>query len=305
MALSRSMYVLGGIGTVGAGLTSDDILQRYAILTSMSNIMRDYCQGDKTKLLALVESELVNEKAQQYITENGTSFVICKPVQPEWEVNKQYDNGFAYDPNAKPRLDDYVNWTKWKILNEGAQYGGWIFDRYMPDAVKTYEHYRSGLDTNLEIDYGKAYREDKNIQLVVDQHIIETQQVVEKMIEDGQKAPFSITGGLMSVTTPYPSTENWQKAIGGHKIWISADISVDENGQIQMNTSVHEIDRYNFNRNQCDIASGAPDNENGRFEELGWAKSYNTTGEAHFDVSWKLGEAQDITIQPILSSERG
>lgn len=36
-----------------------------------------------------------------------------------------------------------------------------------------------------------------------------------------------------------------------------------------MNTTVHHIDRYNFNNGMKDVASGAPDNENGRFEQLG------------------------------------
>ena len=30
----------------------------------------------------------------------------------------------------------------------------------------------------------------------------------------------------LSSTFPYPATENWQKAIGGHQIWISGDVKV-------------------------------------------------------------------------------
>lgn len=37
-------------------------------------------------------------------------------------------------------------------------------------------------------------------------------------------------------------------------------------------------DRYNFNPHQHDVATGAPDNDNGRFTEIGWAKPFDTHG---------------------------
>ena len=35
---------------------------------------------------------------------------------------------------------------------------------------------------------------------------------------------------------------------------------------------------YNFNPGKSDIVSGTPDDENGRFSELGWAKEFRTYG---------------------------
>lgn len=49
-------------------------------------------------------------------------------------------------------------------------------------------------------------------------------------------------------------------------------------------------DKYNFNRGQVDIATGLPDNENGAFEVLGWAKSFMSKGETTFEFSWRKGE---------------
>ena len=37
-------------------------------------------------------------------------------------------------------------------------------------------------------------------------------------------------------------------------------------------------DMYNFNPDHIDIESGTPDNINGRFLELGWAKEFKTYG---------------------------
>lgn len=48
----------------------------------------------------------------------------------------KYDNDFPYDPNAEATYNDYLNWAKWKVLNEGAQYGGWVVGRNMPDAIE-------------------------------------------------------------------------------------------------------------------------------------------------------------------------
>jgi hypothetical protein len=43
----------------------------------------------------------------------------------------------------------------------------------------------------------------------------------------------------------------------------------------------------NFNNGSQDIGSRAKDRENGRFEELGWARSFETYGYVHMDVTWK------------------
>ena len=39
---------------------------------------------------------------------------------------------------------------------------------------------------------------------------------------------------------------------------------------------------------------GVPDSENGRFEELGWAKSFETSGSVDRIYTWKVGEEPPI-----------
>ena len=41
------------------------------------------------------------------------------------------------------------------------------------------------------------------------------------------------------------------------------------NGEYHMTITVNSLDRYNFNAGQADIASGTPDDINGRVESLG------------------------------------
>lgn len=278
--------------------TENNIIKR-KIRTKKNIRVANATQGSDSSALSYTVSN--DSTSFMYVNENGKQIIfrIGEPVQPQWS----YDNDFPYDPNATPTLEDYFNWAKWKAKNEVAEHFGGIVNRDMPDAIDAYEHYRSGRGTDLKIDYQKAYEEDSNIKITVDGYINDTQHLVEQMIASGQQPPFSITSEIMPVGDEhYPSTENWQKTIGAHQIWISADVAVDEKGNINMDTTVHELDRYNFNRGMQDIASGASDNENGRFEELGWAKSFTTTGEANFDVTWAKGDINDTTEQSTAGS---
>lgn len=102
-----------------------------------------------------------------------------------------------------------------------------------------------------------------------------------------------MTGDPISI--PNGSSENWQKAIGAHHVWSSGEVKVDNDGNITMVLTLHEVDKYNFNKDMSDIASGASDNENGRFEELGWAKSFMTRGEMVRTITWKQGDIDSTT----------
>jgi hypothetical protein len=76
---------------------------------------------------------------------------------------------------------------------------------------------------------------------------------------------------------PYPKTENWQKAIGAHWIWMSAAVSVSKTADVptfSVLMIVHVEDRYNFNPGAADINTKILDKANGRFEVSGLAKQY-------------------------------
>jgi hypothetical protein len=49
-------------------------------------------------------------------------------------------------------------------------------------------------------------------------------------------------------------------------------------------------DFYNFNKGQFDIATGLPDDFNGRFELAGWAKSFYSRGKLVRTISWNAGQ---------------
>ncbi|OLR91424.1 WXG100 family type VII secretion target [Actinokineospora bangkokensis] len=199
-----------------------------------------------------------------------------KPQKPEIT----YDEDFAYD-TEDPTLADHVAKAKWLAQLRGAQLLG-----YLPDGTATYEHYWSNTGTPMELDYAKAYREDSGIRASVDTEVARAARAAEELIAGGQR-DFSMTGGAHPISHQ-PQTENWQKAIGGHQLWSHGDVRVEGN-RVTMEVTVEAEDRYNFNRGQADIATGAPDDANGRFTEVGWAKPFDTHGTITKTITWELG----------------
>ncbi len=105
---------------------------------------------------------------------------------------------------------------------------------------------------------------------------------------------------------PYPTTENWQKAIGGHQIWMSATVSVKpgDSPSFSMRMTLHAEDRYNFNPGAEDIATGTPDAANGRFELTGLAHQYMNYATLERDVTWTGGKPEAGTSKPVKGNGR-
>ena len=255
------------------------------------------------------------------LIDNG-KYKIGSPKKPEWLENKQYDESYKYDPNEKPTDQDKENWGEWGVNNLGATVLSKIpskvrkliqepinaipiiedrhkdmfnerLDVDLTDAARAYNHYRTGKGKDLKINYEKAYNQDENIRSFVDGEIQSAQEWAEKLYTEYGKSSFSITGELVP-STDYPATENWSKTIGAHFVWGSGDVSYND-GNFTMKIKIHEMDRYNFNPGMSDIATGAPDEINGRFTVLGWAHPFNTKGELTRIVNWQDGNISTTT----------
>ena len=207
----------------------------------------------------------------------GPEFVVGPPTKPDI----QWDEDFAYG-SAEPTAKDYLSRAEW----EGKLVGGRLLRPDLDDATQMYKHYWDNNGNPIKFDYEEAFREDPAIQTNVEDQISRAQRGAEALIQAGNTS-FSMTGDD-SLSKAYPTTENWQKAIGAYHQWSSADVRVDGN-QATMTVTVHAEDHYNFNRGQADIATGAADNVNGRFTELGWAKPFDSHGELTRTVTWELG----------------
>ena len=211
----------------------------------------------------------------------GPGFVIGPPTRPgiEWDEDFEYDS-------ASAGFSDHLARLEWQAKLRGGQ----LLKPGLDDATAMYQHYWDNNGDPIEFDYEEGYNEDSGIRLAVDNEIARAQQGAEALIRAGNTS-FSMTGDATGTTQgEYPETENWQKTIGGYQQWSSAQVSLDGT-TVTMEVVVHAEDHYNFNRDQSDIATGASDDENGRFTELGWARPFDSSGAVTRTVTWEFGEA--------------
>jgi hypothetical protein len=93
----------------------------------------------------------------------------------------------------------------------------------------------------------------------------------------------------------YMKAENWDKTLGDDKIGGSAEVT-SQGDKFTMTITVHTTDRYDFNKDMKDKASGASDNENGRFATPGWAKPFMVSGSLTRVVTWNRGDVGNSTV---------
>lgn len=212
------------------------------------------------------------------------------------------DESLRRDPTWADRLAR----LKWIAKLEGAE----ALRPDLVDGTAAYRHFLFGNGAERDIHYGRFLSNDSSGQTVLESAIEDTRQAaLERHDQDVASSgepqagtqSYRIRTGVMSVTSgdaryPYPATENWQKAIGAHSIWIEADVTVtvtrlggessEENQTLpvsymrsfEVSMTIHAEDMYNFNPGAADIATGTPDSDNGRFELTGLGHEYLNRG---------------------------
>ena len=207
-----------------------------------------------------------------YTTSGGFSTII------EW------DNYFPHGSKAgQDTPKDHYNWWKWKAyLDVGAR---GVLD--IQDAADFYEHFRDNSGTPKTFDYGRAYEEDAGVRNRVNARLNDSLQAANEAVAAGMTETT-----LYSPATsegPYPVTQNWRKTIGGHTNYTTTNVQVSGD-TVTATVTVYARDKWNFDSGKYDPDSGTPDAVNGRFEELGWAKSFDTSGSLTQTYTWKVGE---------------
>lgn len=214
------------------------------------------------------------------------------PARPDIPWDDDYPVG-----SDEPTLEDWIKWHEWAAKLHGAR----LLRPDLDDALDMYSHYRSNSGDDFDFDYEEAVREDSSIKTNVEIEIARAAEAVDQMAQQGEST-FQISGEAHP-HTHYPETENWQKTIGGYQQWSSANVQVKD-GMVTMEITVHAEDHYNFNKGQDDIASGAPDDENGRFQAIGWAKGFDSYGSVTRTVTWPVGSPPPHYIVEPKESER-
>jgi hypothetical protein len=247
---------------------------------------------------------------QNYQTNGGNTeanYRVGNPTRP----NIRHDNGFRQNPNdpndttlrptIQPNQRDRDFYNDQLFQARAAQVAEDLpvpftdrdnEARRLEDGIDAYLHFLQGNGRDRNFSYDEFVSEDTAGRTVLNNAIADTQRGVENLYSQmiARDSQF-----------PYPATENWQKAIGGHTIWNSATVTVTPPSTpggrptFSMDYTLHAEDRYNFNPGQNDIATGAPDSLRGRLEMTGLAHQYMNYGSSSRDVTWTQGNIQTST----------
>ncbi|MEU0571620.1 hypothetical protein ABZ297_40360 [Nonomuraea sp. NPDC005983] len=199
---------------------------------------------------------------------------------PPQDPGIRYDNPWPYDPDAKPTAKDYALWYKWRGLMRGGE-----STPFIGDAAAAYKHYLDGSGTDFDVDFERAYREDKGVRDSVEAAIRQAQDNAERLHRESGRNEFQMTGAPKAALPM--ETKNWHNLLGHSAVWGSGDVKIHGN-QATMELTVNVYDRYNFNRMEHGVKTGPINQENGRLEELGWARSFDTRGSLTRTVTWPI-----------------
>jgi hypothetical protein len=212
-----------------------------------------------------------------------------------------HDAGFSRFPKQEPTLSDYWALFKWRSMSDGAG----MLRSDLVDAVAAYNHFHDGEGKPKTFSYDRYIMNDNSGRITLRNAILEAQYVAIELYKKHAKSTFEFTGPMIPCGTsdkkltavqsmyPYPATENWQKTIGAHAIWLSGRVKVTKptgtaaDPKFKMDFTLHAEDQYNFNPGMKDIATGLPDSDNGRFVVVGFAQGFRHNAQLKRSFEWK------------------
>lgn len=255
--------------------------------------------SDPFKILLKTASENPVHKTSLGLVDRSGKYSIGEPSRP----SIKHDNGHLDNYKKRdPTVQDRVRFEKWRILLIGSELSctariGSSIDlcnkEDMVDANEAYRHFLFGNGADRLFDYERFLKMDASAADLIKNLISDFKKHVEVIGVDRLK--FSVTSEAFTVgrggIAPYPSTANWQKAIGAHFLWVSANIYVSAaaSGIIRYHAEIkiHVEDRYNFNPGSIDIATGIPDSDNGTLEITGLAHQYTQYSTIVRNCEWE------------------
>jgi hypothetical protein len=270
-----------------------------ALETFVGDILRTATEID-TALAGVLDSAAEGKVSDQGATSFGDADYTQETADGHYRIGPPdppeitFDEDFDYDSQDSDWRDHLAK-LEWMAKLRAGQLRG-----DLPDGTRMYEHYWGNSGDPVTFDLGEAGRDDANVSRNTQEEVNRARAAAEELIRNGN-TDFDFTGDP-SAARNYPDTENWAKAVGGYQQWSHGHVSVDGD-QVTMTVTVNAEDRYNFNRGQADIATGAGDNENGRFTEIGWARPFDVHGETTQTVTWTVGDPPP-PLDPVDGNDR-
>ena len=212
------------------------------------------------------------------------------------------DGNFDPSKHQDPTWADRLELAKWVAKLEAAE----LLRPDLVDGTSAYRHFLTGNGATRDIRYPRFIANDASGAVVLQSAMDDARDAaIRRHDADVGTNPqpgshsYHIRTGTIGVgggdsRYPYPATENWQKAIGAHTIWIEANVTVVVRAPegtpanscpaggyervFHVDMTIHAEDMYNFNPGAADIATGTPDSANGRFEITGLGHEFLSTG---------------------------
>lgn len=194
-----------------------------------------------------------------------------------------------------PSWGDWTAYARWRGLLEAAEVAqSFPWTPFLIDATAAYRHFLEGHGRTRRIDYERFITGDPNGRRVLAVLKWDLRSEIEYWVDSGLEDFAFRSREVISVRDggryPYPATENWQKTLGGHFIWVDGRAHREGMGGYACDVRVHVEDRYDFNPGDEDIATGISDAENGRLSLSGLGNPYLTRGLIHRHLRWKKGD---------------
>jgi hypothetical protein len=234
---------------------------------------------------------------QVVLVDQSGRYRIGPPTRPQ--INHD-DGHLAKFKKREPTIADHLQLAKWIGMVEGSdlfckpltsKYFSDCHGENLSDANAAYRHFLFGKGADRTIPYDRYLTEDESGKSLL--LLLTTDFRIHITAIGKNRTKFSVTSSDYSVANNhfgrYPTATNWQKTIGAHSVWLSADVTIASiQGKITYDAAVtvHMEDRYNFNPGESDVATGIPDSANGLFEITGLGQQYNHFGTSKHHFRW-------------------
>lgn len=260
--------------------------------------------SDPFNILLKTTAENPNHKANIGLINRSGKYRIGNPSRPLI----QHDNGHLdLHKSRDPTIADRTRLAKWITKLEASEllctsWSGKHLDTCnkedLSDANAAYRHFLFGKGSDRKFDYERFLKNDPSAADLIKNVTSDFKKHVEIIGMD--RVNFSVTSDAYTIgrdgIAPYPSTANWQKTLGAHFLWVSANIAVTVDSTLAIcyhaDMKLHAEDRYNFNPGATDIATGIPDSENGLFEITGLAHQYTQFSTISRNCTWRSGKRE-------------
>ena len=251
-------------------------------------------------------TEVYFDAPLQQTDTDTTTDVESQAETPSYRPNIHHDHGFLDDGHGNidetkrraPEFSDYAALAWWETKLNAAE----VLRPDLIDGTAAYRHFLFGNGATRTIDYERFIANDPSGQIIITSAVRDIVDLArEHHNQFIQANPGSTEAQTFNIHTdaipvggtehyPYPATENWQKAIGAHIIWLEGSVTVNINAadntrSFEIEMTLHMEDMYNFNPGAADIATGSPDSANGRFEVTGLGHEYLNTAVVHRTIT--------------------